>query len=190
MRVLIADDDAIIRLDLKQMLSSLGYEVVGEAEDGTEAVQLAESLRPDVCVFDVKMPKLDGIDAARAVAGDSIAPVVLLTAFSDRQVVERASEAGVFGFLAKPYKPSDLTPAIEVARARFEQNKQLVEEVADLKERLAARRVIEQAKGVLMEREGLSESDAYRRIQVTSMAKRTSMREVAEQVVAHGRIPD
>jgi response regulator NasT len=190
MRVLIADDDAIIRLDLRQMLSSLGYEVVGEAEDGSEAVDLASKLQPDVCVFDVKMPKLDGIDAAKAVAGKAIAPVVLLTAFSDRQVVERASEAGVFGFLAKPYKPSDLTPAIEVARARFEQNRQLTEEVADLKERLAARRVIEQAKGLLMEREGLSEAEAYRRIQVASMSRRTSMREVADQIVAEGRLPD
>lgn len=183
MRVLIADDDPIIRLDLKQMLENLGYEVVAEAEDGQEAVAMAQTHNPDLCVLDVKMPVMDGIDAANTMADSGIAPSILLTAYSDSDLIARAREAGVFGYLTKPFKPSDLAPAIEVARARFEQNQQLVKEVATLSDRLEARKVIEKAKGVLVQKEGISEADAYRRIQQQSMNQRLSMREVADAIL-------
>ncbi|MBA4291986.1 response regulator [bacterium] len=183
MRVLIADDDPIIRLDLRQMLESLGYEVAAEAEDGLVAVNLAKSETPDVCLFDVKMPNLDGIDAATQVAEAGIAPVVLLTAYSDQELINRAKEAGVFGYLVKPFKPSDLTPAIEVARSRFESNIALSREIADLSERLEARRAIEKAKGILMREHSLDEAEAYRRIQTQSMNARKSMKEVADAII-------
>jgi response regulator NasT len=183
MRVLIADDDPIIRLDLRQMLESLGYEVVAEAEDGNAAVRFAESEKPDVCLLDVKMPALDGIDAAAQIAEAGIAPVVLLTAYSDQELITRAREAGVFGYLVKPFKPSDLTPAIEVARSRFEANVALTSEVADLTDRLEARRAIERAKGILMRDQAIDEAEAYRRIQTQSMNARKSMREVAEAII-------
>lgn len=183
MRVLIADDDPIIRLDLRQMLESLGYEVAAEAEDGLVAVNLAKSESPDVCLFDVKMPNLDGIDAATQIAEAGIAPVVLLTAYSDQELINRAKEAGVFGYLVKPFKPSDLTPAIEVARSRFESNIALSKEISDLSERLEARRAIEKAKGILMREQGLDESEAYRRIQTQSMNARKSMKEVADAII-------
>ncbi len=187
MRVLIADDDPIIRLDLKQMLENLGYEIVAEAEDGQSAVDLAQTHSPDVCVLDVKMPVMDGIDVANRLANEGIAPAILLTAYSDTDLIARAKEAGVFGYLTKPFKPSDLAPAIEVARSRFEQNQQLMREVTTLQERLEARKAVEKAKGVLMEREGVSEAEAYRRIQQQSMNQRLSMREVAEAIlIAHG----
>lgn len=183
MRVLIADDDPIIRLDLKQMLESLGYSVVAEAEDGQQATELAKLHTPDVCVLDVKMPVLDGIDASTQIADAGIAPVILLTAYSDQELIGRAREAGVFGYLVKPFKPSDLSPAIEVARSRFEQNRQLTAEVASLQDRLETRKLVEQAKGILMTDQGLSEAEAYRRIQQQSMNARKSMREVAEAVI-------
>lgn len=183
MRVLIADDDPIIRLDLKQMLESLSYEVVAEAEDGQQAVDLARSARPDVCVLDVKMPVVDGIDAATALAEEGIAPAILLTAYSDGELIGRAKAAGVFGYLVKPFKPSDLAPAIEVAKSRFEQNQALVAEVGDLQDRLETRKLVEKAKGILIETEHLSEADAYRRIQQQSMNARKSMREVAEAII-------
>ena len=183
MRVLIADDDPIIRLDLRQMLETLGYEVIAEAEDGQIAVNLANSEKPDVCLFDVKMPVLDGIDAARQVADNGIAPVVLLTAYGDSELIERAKEAGVFGYLVKPFKPSDLSPAIEVARSRFESNQLLNKEVSDLSERLEARRSIEKAKGILMRDHSLDETEAYRRIQTQSMNARKSMKEVADAII-------
>lgn len=183
MRVLIADDDPIIRLDLKQMLENLGYQVVAEPEDGASAVEQAREHQPDVCVMDVKMPNLDGIAAAAILTDEGVAPVVLLTAYSDRELVERAKEAGVFGYLVKPFKPSDLSPAIEVARARFEQNKQLAGQISDLNERIEARKVVERAKGVLMEQHGISEAEAYRRIQQQSMNQRVSMKDVAEAVL-------
>ena len=183
MRVLIADDDPIIRLDLRQMLETLGYEVIAEAEDGQVAVNLAQSEKPDVCLLDVKMPALDGIDAAQLIAENGIAPAVLLTAYSDSELIERAKSAGVFGYLVKPFKPSDLAPAIEVARSRFESNQHLVKEVSDLSERLEARRAIEKAKGILMRDHGLEESEAYRRIQTQSMNARKSMKEVADAII-------
>lgn len=183
LKVLIADDDPIIRLDVKQMLEKLGYTVIGESEDGQEAVEAARRLAPDVCVMDVKMPVMDGIDAASIIAEEGIAPVVLLTAYSDQDLIARAQDAGVFAYLVKPFKPGDLAPTIEVARSRFEQNQQLRQEVADLNERIETRKLVEKAKGVLMEDHGLSEGEAYRRIQQQSMNARKSMREVAEAIL-------
>lgn len=184
MRVLIADDDPIIRLDICQLLKKMGYDVVADASDGVEAVEQARTLRPDVCVLDVKMPNLDGIDAADQIAADGISPVILLTAYSDRELVERAKTAGVYGYLVKPFKPGDLQPAIEVARSRFEQHQVLMNEVANIEERLAVRKMLDRAKGLLMDRERLTEADAYRLIQQRSMNLRKSMREVASAVIA------
>ncbi len=183
LRVLIADDDPIIVLDLKQMLESLEYEVVAEASDGQQAVELAREHTPDVCVFDVKMPVMDGIDAAATVIGEGVAPVVLLTAYSDKELIERAADAGVFGYLVKPFKPGDLPPAIEVARSRFDQNQKLVKEIDNLEQRLEARKLLDRAKGILMELHQVNEAEAYRRIQVQSMNTRKSMREVAEAII-------
>ena len=183
LRVLIADDDPIIRLDLKQMLENLGYEVVAEAEDGQTAIRKAREAKPDVCVLDVKMPVMDGIDAARTLADEQIAPAILLTAYSDQELITRAKEAGVFGYLVKPFKPSDLAPAIEVARSRFEQNKQLTKELSSVQDRLEARRLVEQAKGLMMKSDGITEDEAYKRIQQQSMNARKSMKEVAEAII-------
>lgn len=183
MRVLIADDDPIIRLDLKQMLENLSYEVVGEAEDGQIAVKLARELKPDICILDVKMPNMDGIEAVAIITDEEIAPTILLTAYSDRELVDRAKDAGVFAYLVKPFKPSDLPPAIEVARSRFEQNAALGKEVSSLQEKLEIRKLIEKAKGILMEEQKLSESEAYRKIQLQSMNLRKSMKEVAEAII-------
>jgi two-component system, response regulator PdtaR len=183
MTVLIADDDPIIRLDLKQMLESLEYEVVAEAGDGQQAVDLAREHRPDVCILDVKMPVMDGVEAVGIITEANIAPTILLTAYSDRELVDRAKDAGVFAYLVKPFKPSDLPPAIEVARSRFEQNSQLNNEVKSLSERLEARKAIDRAKGILMQEHGLNESEAYRRIQLQSMNLRKSMKEVADAII-------
>ena len=183
MRVLIADDDPIIRLDLKQMLETLGYEVVAEAGDGKAAVDAARDVRPDVCILDVKMPVMDGIEAVNIITEENIAPTILLTAYSDKELVDRAKEAGVFAYLVKPFKPSDLPPSIEVARTRFEQNNALSKEVSSLNEKLEARKVIDRAKGILMDEHKLSEGEAYRRIQIQSMNLRKTMREVAEAIV-------
>lgn len=183
MRVLIADDDPIIRLDLRQMLENLGYQVVAEAEDGQAAIHLARDHKPDVCVLDVKMPVMDGIDAAQRLADEQIAPAILLTAYSDHELIARAKESGVFGYLVKPFKPSDLSPAIEVARSRYEQNKVLSKEVSSLQARLEARRMVEQAKGLLMKSEGITEDEAYRRMQQQSMNARKSMKEIAEAII-------
>lgn len=184
MRVLIADDDPIIRLDLRQMLENLGHEVIAEAEDGVQAEQMAREQKPEVCIFDVKMPLKDGVDAAQAVTEDGIAPVILLTAYSDPDLIERATNAGVFGYLVKPFKPSDLPPAIEVARSRFMHSLKLSEEVGSLESKLEQRKTIEKAKGKLMERDGITESEAYRRIQTQAMNDRTSMNAVAEKIIA------
>jgi two-component system, response regulator PdtaR len=182
-RVLIADDDPIIRLDLKQMLENLGYEVIAEADNGKTAVEIAQEARPDVCILDVKMPVQDGIDAAMEISNEGIAPAILLTAYSDAELVQRAKEAGVFAYLVKPFKPSDLPPAIEVARSRFEQNVALSAEVADLSDKLEARKLVDRAKGILMDQFGVTEAEAYRRIQQQSMNARKSMKEVAEAII-------
>ncbi|MEP6696320.1 MAG: response regulator [Pseudonocardiales bacterium] len=183
-RVLIAEDEALIRLDLKEMLEEEGYEVVGEAGDGETAVRLARELRPDLVMLDVKMPVLDGIAAARQIAGDRIAAVVILTAFSQRELVERASAAGAMAYLVKPFSAPDLVPAIEMALSRFSEILALEAEVAGLTERLEARKVVERAKGVLMTEARMSEPEAFRYIQRTAMDRRTSMREIAAGVVA------
>ena len=183
MKVLIADDEPIIRLDLKQMLENLGYEVVAEASDGQQAVDLARETQPDVCILDVKMPVMDGIDAVTIITEEGIAPTILLTAYSDKELVDRAKSAGVFAYLVKPFKPSDLPPSIEVARSRFEQNVQLTKEVGTLQERLEARKLVDRAKGILMDEHNLPEAEAYRRIQVQSMNLRKTMREVAEAII-------
>ena len=183
-RVVIAEDEALIRLDLREMLEEEGYEVVGEAADGEQAIELAEALLPDLVICDVKMPKLDGIAAASRIAEQRIAPVVILTAFSQRDLIERARDAGAMAYLVKPFQKKDLLPAIEMATSRFGEIKALEAEVTDLQGRLDARKVIERAKGMLQADQGLSEPEAFRWIQRSAMDQRTSMKAVAELVVA------
>jgi len=183
-RVLVAEDESLIRLDLTEMLVEEGYEVVGEAGDGATAVQMAEQLRPDLVVLDVKMPVLDGISAAQRIVARRIAPVLILTAFSQRELVERAREAGAMAYLVKPFAKADLVPAIEMALSRHEEITQLEREVADLTDRLETRKLVDRAKGILQTRFGLTEPDAFRWIQKAAMDKRTSMREVAQVVIS------
>jgi len=182
-RVIIADDESIIRMDLREMLTNLGYLVVGEAGDGRSAVNQARELRPDVVIMDIKMPDMDGIEAAKILTQERIAPVVLLTAFSQRDLVERAKEAGVVGYLVKPFRESDLGPAIEVALARFAEFRTLEREVADLKETLETRKLVDRAKGILMDTQGLTEAEAFRKIQKMSMNTRKPMKEIAEAII-------
>ncbi|WZH53946.1 MAG: response regulator [Nocardioides alkalitolerans] len=185
-RVVIAEDEALIRMDLAEMLADEGYDVVGEAGDGQRAIELAEELRPDLVVLDVKMPVLDGIAAAERIAAQRIAPVVILTAFSQRELVERARDAGAMAYLVKPFSASDLVPAIEMAVSRFAELSQLEAEVGDLTERLETRKLVDRAKGVLQKDLGLTEPDAFRWIQKTAMDLRLSMKQVAEGVITHG----
>jgi two-component system, response regulator PdtaR len=185
-RVVIAEDEALIRLDLAEMLGEEGYDVVGQAGDGERAVELAEELRPDLVVLDVKMPKLDGISAAQRIAGQRIAPVVILTAFSQRDLVERARDAGAMAYLVKPFTKEDLVPAIEMAVSRFAELQMLETEVADLTERLETRKLVDRAKGILQQQLDLSEPESFRWIQKTAMDLRLSMRQVAEGVITHG----
>lgn len=181
--MLVADDDPIIRMDVRQALESLGFEVVAEAGDGQQAVALAREARPDVCVLDVKMPAMDGIEAATLLADEGVAPSVLLTAYGDRELVDRAREAGVFGYLVKPYKPNDLPPAIEVAVGRFRQLQALQDEVRELNEKLETRKLLDRAKGILMAERGMAEPEAYRSIQMQAMSSRHSIKEVAEAII-------
>ena len=183
-RVLIAEDEALIRLDLKEMLEEEGYVVVAEVGDGQAAVEQAQQLRPDLVVLDVQMPVLDGIAAAEQIAAARIAPVIVLTAFSQRELVERARDAGAMAYLVKPFSKNDLVPAIEVAVGRFQEMHALDAEVADLKERLEARKVVEQAKGRLMAERGLTEAEAFRWIQRTAMNERPSMKALAQAILA------
>ena len=183
---MIAEDEALIRMDLAEMLAEEGYDVVGEAGDGERAVELVESLRPDLVILDVKMPKLDGIAAAERIARQRIAPVVMLTAFSQRDLVERARDAGAMAYLVKPFVQADLVPAIEMARSRFAELAALEAEVLDLTDRLETRKAVDRAKGVLQEELSLTEPEAFRWIQKTAMDLRLSMRQVAEGVVEHG----
>lgn len=185
-RVVIAEDEALIRMDLAEMLGEEGYHVVGQAGDGRRAVELAQELRPDLVILDVKMPVLDGIAAAERIAGERIAPVVILTAFSQRDLVERARDAGAMAYLVKPFQRTDLVPAIEMAVSRFAELTVLEREVADLQESLATRKAVDRAKGVLQQQLGLSEPEAFRWIQKTAMDLRLSMRQVADGVVEHG----
>lgn len=182
-RVVVAEDEALIRLDLVEMLREEGYQVVGEAGDGQEAVRLAEQLRPDLVILDIKMPKKDGIEAASNIAGERIAPVVILTAFSQRDLVERARDAGAMAYLVKPFAKRDLVPAIELAVSRFTEVQALEAEVADLSERLDARKTIERAKGLLMNNHNMTEPESFRWLQRTAMDRRTTMKAVAQAVL-------
>jgi AmiR/NasT family two-component response regulator len=182
----VAEDEVLIRMDLAEMLTEEGYDVVGEAGDGATAVDLAELHRPDLVILDVKMPVLDGIAAAEQIASQRIAPVVILTAFSQRDLVERARDAGAMAYLVKPFTKADLVPAIEMAVSRFSELAMLEAEVADLTERLETRKAVERAKSLLMEQLSLSEPEAFRWIQKTAMDLRLSMRQVADGVVEHG----
>jgi AmiR/NasT family two-component response regulator len=185
-RVVIAEDEALIRMDLAEMLAEEGYEVVGQAGDGETAIDLAEQHRPDLVFLDVKMPRLDGITAAQRIAERRIAPVVILTAFSQRELVERARDAGAMAYLVKPFTKNDLVPAVEMAVSRFAEVQMLEAEVADLSERLDTRKAVDRAKSVLQQRLELSEPEAFRWIQKTAMDLRLSMRQVAEGVITHG----
>ncbi|HEY5834665.1 ANTAR domain-containing response regulator [Streptomyces sp.] len=182
-RVVIAEDEALIRLDLKEMLEEEGYAVVGEAADGESAVKLAEEQRPDLVILDVKMPVLDGISAAERIAKEKLAPVLMLTAFSQRELVERARDAGAMAYLVKPFSKSDLVPAIEMAVSRFQELRALEAEVADLAVRLETRKLVDRAKSVLQTKYGLTEPAAFRWIQKTSMDRRMSMQAVAQAVI-------
>ena len=186
-RVLVAEDEALIRLDLVELLTDEGYDVVGEAGDGATAVKLTKELEPDVVVLDVKMPVMDGITAAEQIAGERLAAVVMLTAFSQRDLVEKARGAGAMAYVIKPFDSSDVVPAIEIAQARFSEIVALDEEVGTLEDRLASRKAVDQAKGILQESLGLTEPEAFRWIQKTAMDLRKSMREVAEGVIDHAK---
>ncbi|TLP98388.1 response regulator [Nesterenkonia salmonea] len=182
-RVLVAEDETLIRLDIVEILTGAGYQVVGEAENGEKAVELARQHTPDLVVMDVKMPVMDGITAAKIIADEKIAPVVMLTAFSQRDLVESAREAGAMAYVVKPFGENDLIPAIEVAAARFDELRALESEVSTLAEKFEARKLVDRAKSLLISKMSLSESEAFRWIQKTSMDRRLTMREVAETVV-------
>ncbi len=182
-RVLIAEDEALIRLDLKEMLEEEGFDVVAEVSDGATAVRLARELRPDLAILDIKMPVMDGIQAAEQITSERLSAVLILTAFSQRDLIERARAAGAMAYLVKPFQKHDLLPAIEIASGRFEDLRGLEDEVGTLTGRLEARKVVERAKGLLQEHEGMSEPDAFRWLQRTAMQRRATMRDVAEQVV-------
>jgi two-component system, response regulator PdtaR len=183
-RILLAEDETIIRLDLKETLERAGFEVCAEARDGEEAVELAHQEKPDLAVLDVKMPRLDGIEAARRILADRPIPIVMVTAYGQEELVARAVEAGVFGYLVKPFRDSDLLPAIQTATARHAELEALREEAESLAEALATRKLVERAKGLLMEREGLSEQDAFRRLQRASQVAGRPLKVVAEALIA------
>jgi two-component system, response regulator PdtaR len=182
-RVIIADDESVIRADLREMLTNLGYLVIGEVGDGQSAVNLARELKPDVVIMDIKMPDLDGIEAARILTQEKIAPVLLLTAYSQRDLVDRAKEAGVVGYLVKPFREQEIVPAIDIAFARFQEFRELEKEVGSLRETLETRKLVDRAKGILMDQQGLSEAEAFRKIQKMSMNTRKPMKEIAEAII-------
>ena len=186
LKVLVVEDEALIRLDLTEMLTEEGYVVAGEAGDGEQAVDLARRVRPDLVIMDIKMPKVDGITAASTIVDERIAPVVMLTAFSQRDLVDRARQAGAMAYVVKPFGKADLIPAIEIAIGRFAEIKAVEAEVSDLTERLESRKAVDRAKGLLQTGLGLTEPEAFRWIQKTAMDLRKSMREVAEGVIEHG----
>ena len=188
-KVVVAEDEAIIRMDLRELLQEEGYEVVAECGRGDEAVRLVRELRPDVALLDIKMPGMDGISAAREISVDRLAAVVLVTAFSQRELIEEASDAGVHGYVVKPFERHDLVPAIEVAISRFRSEGMLVDQVASAEGRLEARKVIDRAKGILMDAHGMSEQDSYGFIQKTAMKDRRQMRDVAQDVIDGGLVP-
>jgi response regulator NasT len=182
-RIIIADDESIVRADLKEMLANLGYLVVGDVGDGQSAVNLARELKPDVVLMDIKMPNMDGIEAARILTEEQIAPVVLLTAYGQKELVDQAKEAGVVGYLVKPFRETDLLPAIEVALSRFNEFQTVQQEVEDLQNALETRKLVERAKGILMDTQGMDEGEAFRKIQKMSMNTRKPMKEVAEAII-------
>lgn len=187
-RVIVAEDEAIIRMDLIEMLREAGYNVIGEAANGREAISLARHLKPDLAILDVKMPEIDGISAAELIVSEKLAAVLMLTAFSQRELVERARDAGVMAYLVKPFSISDLTPAIEMALGRYAQIQALEAEVGELGERLEVRKLVDRAKGVLMANLGISEPEAFKWIQKAAMDQRSSMSAVSEGVLAHYRL--
>lgn len=183
-RLVIAEDEALIRLDLKETLIDEGYDVVGEAGDGAEAIRLVRELEPDVAILDIKMPGTDGLAAAREIVGDQLAAVVILTAFSQRDLIEQARDVGALAYVVKPFHRNELVPAIELAIARFRETRALTEQTASLTQQLETRKVVDRAKGRLIDEHGMSEHDAFRFIQTSAMATRSSMRDVADQVVS------
>lgn len=183
LRIVIADDQSIIRLDLKETLERLGHQVVGEAGDGRRAVELAREMRPDLVILDIKMPDMDGIEAARLLAQERLAPVLLLTAYSQQDLVRRAVEAGVFAYVVKPFTEGDLLPAMELAIARYREFDQIRQQAADLHDALETRKAVDRAKGLLMTQHNLTEPEAFRRIQQQAMNTRRPMREIAEAVI-------
>ena len=184
LRILLAEDEALIRMDLAEMLTEAGHQIVGQAADGEQAVAMVKEIRPDLVVMDIKMPGMDGISAAEQIGKEGLAPVVMLTAFSDKNLVERARDAGVMSYVVKPFSSADVLPAIDIARARWAERKALESEVADLGERFETRKRVDRAKGLLMAQLKLSEADAFRWIQKAAMDRRLSMREVADAVIA------
>jgi response regulator NasT len=182
-RIIIADDESIVRADLKEMLANLGYLVVGDVGDGQSAVNLARELKPDVVLMDIKMPNMDGIEAARILTEEQIEEVVLLTAYGQKELVDQAKEAGVVGYLVKPFRETDLLPAIEVALSRFNEFQTVQQEVEDLQNALETRKLVERAKGILMDTQGMDEGEAFRKIQKMSMNTRKPMKEVAEAII-------
>ena len=189
-RVVVAEDEVIIRMDLRELLQEEGYEVVAECGRGDEAVRLVREHRPDVALLDIKMPGMDGISAAREISGDRLAAVVLVTAFSQRELIEEAGDAGVHGYVVKPIERHDLVPAIEVALARFRSEQALVEQAATAEDRLEARKVVDRAKGLLMDTHGMSEQAAFDFVQKTAMRNRRPMRDVAQDVISGTLVPD
>ncbi|MCA1783327.1 MAG: ANTAR domain-containing response regulator [Dermatophilaceae bacterium] len=184
LRILVAEDEAIIRLDLAEMLAEAGHEVVGQANNGEKAVEMATQLRPDLVIMDVKMPVMDGITAAEVLGKERICPVIMLTAFSQKELVERARDAGVMAYIVKPFTPKDVIPAIDIARSRWAEVEALEAEISDLGDRLATRKAVDRAKGILMSKLKISEGDAFRWIQKTAMDRRMGMREVADAVIS------
>jgi two-component system, response regulator PdtaR len=182
-RIILAEDDSVIRMDLKEELQRQGYLVVGDVGDGESAVNLTRELRPDLVVMDIRMPEMDGISAAEILTREKLAPVVLLTAFSDEELIERARNAGVVHYVTKPWRDRDLKPAIEIALSRFGEFREMEGRVKDLEDHLATRKVVEKAKGVLMQKHGITEQEAFRRIQKASMNNRKSMKDVAEAIL-------
>lgn len=183
LRIVIADDESIIRLDLKKMLEDMGHTVIGEASDGQKALELTRSLKPDIAILDIKMPVMDGLDTAKAIDAENIAPVVLLTAYNQQDLINRAKEAGVFAYLVKPFKESDLAPAMEIAISRYIEMQALESQVGTLQEKLETRKIIDRAKGILMDKYKMAETEAFRRIQQQSMNTRKSMKEIAEAII-------
>lgn len=187
-KIVIADDESIIRLDLKTLLEEMGHIVVGEAADGQRAVELARSMKPDVVIMDIKMPVMDGLDAAKIIADEKIAPVVLLTAYSQKDLIERAKGAGVYAYLVKPFQESDLLPAIEIAISRYLEQQDLEAALGDIELKLETRKLVDRAKGLLMDKYNMNEAEAFRRIQQQSMNQRRTMKEIAEALIIANEI--